>query len=57
MIPKQCKNKTEEEAGGEKPKGNYYCDYLINCMSTRSDTQDTPITIFSISYMSSQAVS
>lgn len=30
MILKQCKNKAWEEAGSEKPKGNYYCDYLVN---------------------------
>lgn len=30
MILKQCKNKAWEEAGSEKLKGNYYCDYLVN---------------------------
>lgn len=31
MILRQCKNKAyKEEVGGEKPKGNYYCDYLVN---------------------------
>ena len=30
MILKQCKNKAWEEAGIEKPKVNYYCDYLVN---------------------------
>lgn len=30
-VPKQCKNKAQyREAGGEKAKGDYYCDYLVN---------------------------